>query len=91
MVSLGCALCLCSYGTWGPELTDSAIEVHRLRCPVACVLLVPRPGIEPRSPASDGGFLTTEPPGKSFYKLSWLIHAQSGDDILTEIHMAIRK
>ena len=26
---------------------------------------VPRPGIEPTSPALEGGFLTTGPPGKS--------------------------
>ena len=29
--------------------------------------LVPRPGIEPASPALDGGFLTTGPPGKSLF------------------------
>ena len=31
----------------------------------ACRILVPRPGIEPTSPALEGGFLTTGPPGKS--------------------------
>ena len=30
--------------------------VHRLSCPVACGMLVPRPGIEPASPALEGGF-----------------------------------
>ena len=34
-----------------------------LSCPVMCSL--PRPGIKPQSRASQGGFLTTEPPGKS--------------------------
>ena len=37
---------------------------HRLSCPEACGILVPRPGIEPVSPASAGKFLTTGPPGK---------------------------
>ena len=30
---------------------------------VACGILVPRPGIEPTSPALEGGFSATEPPG----------------------------
>ena len=34
-----------------------------LSCPVMCSL--PRPGIKPQSRSSQGGFLTTEPPGKS--------------------------
>ena len=34
-------------------------------CPVACGILVPRPGIEPTSPALEGRFLITGPPGKS--------------------------
>ena len=28
---------------------------------------LPGPGMEPESPALEGRFLTTEPPGKSFY------------------------
>ena len=32
---------------------------------VGCGILVPRPGIEPASPALEGGFFTTGPPGKS--------------------------
>ena len=35
-----------------------------LSCPKACGLLVPHPGFEPASPASEGGFLTTEAPRK---------------------------
>ena len=35
-----------------------------LSCPVAYEILVPRPGIEPTSPALEGGFLTTGPPRK---------------------------
>ena len=34
-----------------------------LSCPMACGILVPQPGIEPVSPALEGGFLTTGPPG----------------------------
>ena len=34
-------------------------------CPVACGILVSGPGIEHSSPALEGGFLTTGPPGKS--------------------------
>ena len=36
-----------------------------LSCPAACGILVPRPGIKPESPALEGGFFTTGPPGKS--------------------------
>ena len=31
----------------------------------ACGILVPQAGIEPASPALQGGFLTSVPPGKS--------------------------
>ena len=40
-----------------------------LSCPSACGILVPRPGIEPMSPALEGGFLTTAPPGKPFIQI----------------------
>ena len=33
--------------------------------PLACGILVPRPGVKPESPALEYGFLTTGPPGKS--------------------------
>ena len=36
-----------------------------LQATAACGIPVPRPGIEPVSPASEGRFLTTRPPGKS--------------------------
>ena len=39
-----------SFGTWA--------------FPIACGILVPQPGIEPTSPALEGGFLTTGPPEK---------------------------
>ena len=41
-----------------------------LSCPAACGILVPRPGIEPVSPALEGGFLTTGPPGKSHVSIN---------------------
>ena len=42
----------------------SVIAAHRLRCPVACGILVPKPRIKPMSPTFKGRFLTTGPPGK---------------------------
>ena len=35
----------------------------------ACGIFVPQPGIRPESPALEGGFLTTGPPGKSHHQL----------------------
>ena len=55
LVVLGCQ---CS--SWA-----SLIAGCGLSCPVACGILVPRPGIRLESPALEGGFLTTGPPGKS--------------------------
>ena len=45
-------------------LTDS-LAVLGLRGPAGCGVLVPGSGIEPQSPALEGGFLTTGPPGRS--------------------------
>ena len=39
--------------------------VNKLSCPMECGILVPRPGIEPASPALAGKFLTMGPPEKS--------------------------
>ena len=39
-------------------------------CSPACGILVPWPGVEHESPALDGRFFTTGPPGKSLYRLS---------------------
>ena len=41
------------------------IVAHEFSYPVPCGILVSRPGIEPMSPALEGGFLTAGPPGKS--------------------------
>ena len=54
---------LSSYGAW-------ASVVAVLSCSAACGILVSRPGMEPTSPALQGRFLTTGPPGKS---LKWII------------------
>ena len=51
---------------WPPECVGSVVAAQ-LSCPVACGILVPQPGIEPASPALEGGFLTTRPPGKSLF------------------------
>ena len=46
---------------------------NRLSCPLACGILVPQPGIETTSSASQDRFLTTGPPGKSWeFQLSLL-------------------
>ena len=51
------------------------IVAHGLSsCPKASGILVPRPGVEPSSPALEGGFWTTSPPGKSLNLL--LAHTQ---------------
>ena len=41
------------------------VVVCELSCPTTCGILVPRPGIEPESPALEGRFLTTGPLGRS--------------------------
>ena len=53
---------------------DSLVVVHGLSCSIARGLLVLQPGIEPVSLASQGGFLTTGPPGKSSLLLSTYIN-----------------
>ena len=40
------------------------VALRGLSCCAACEILVPRPRIKPMSPALQGRFLTTEPPGK---------------------------
>ena len=44
---------------------SGVVAHHWLSCFEACGLLVPGAGIEPKSPALAGGFLTTRPRGKS--------------------------
>ena len=45
--------------------SSSVVVAHRLSCPTAREILVPQPGIERASPALEGRFFTTGPPGKS--------------------------
>ena len=45
------------------------LEVCRLSCPITCGIWVPLPGIKPMSPALQGRFLTTGPPGNSLTSL----------------------
>ena len=78
--SLVVARGLSSCGAWAPEGTDSvvaalslsrcgvagsALVAHRLNCPAACGILVPRPGIELVSPVLQDRSSTTGPPRKS--------------------------
>ena len=56
--------CLFSWLHW-----VSSVAAHGLSCLVACGFSVAWPGIKPMSPALEGRFLTTGPPGKS----SWLL------------------
>ena len=60
---------LSSCGSQAPELWDQLFAAHRLSCPVAWGILASKSGIESMSPALQGRFLTTGPPGKS----SWLL------------------
>ena len=52
-------------GTQAPEHTGSVVASCGLCCPTACGFLVPRPGIKPVSPSSQGRLLATGPRGKS--------------------------
>ena len=54
-----------SCGLWTLEHTGSVVVVCRLICSVERGILVPQPGIELASLASESSFLTTGPPGKS--------------------------
>ena len=61
-----CGFCSCSMQALQLWHVSSVVVAHRwLSCSVACGILVPRPGIEPMSPALEGGFLTIGPPGES--------------------------
>ena len=56
---------------------DSIVAVGGLRCSSACGILIPQAGTETCvSPASEGTFSTTAPPGKSLrcYFVSCALH-----------------
>ena len=73
-----------------PKRAGSVVVAHGLSCPVACGILVPRPGIEPVSPALQDGFLTTEPPGKCInvymYKYLYSMYKYTPGNIYKSIH-----
>ena len=50
--------------TWVPEHVGSVVAACGFNCSVARRILVFHPEIKPASPALQGGFLTTGPPGK---------------------------
>ena len=56
---------LCWVLAAAPELPT--VVACRLSCPVACMVLVPQLGVEPKSPELEGEFLTTGPAGKSLF------------------------
>ena len=58
----------------GSRRAGSVIVAHGPSCSVACRDL-PRPGLEPVSPALAGGFSTTAPPGKPQNSPFWSIHS----------------
>ena len=51
--SIGCLWCV-----------GFLVVTHGLSCPSACGIPVPQPAVKPVSPALEGRFLTSEPPGK---------------------------
>ena len=59
-----------SLSLWGTgsglQSAGSVIVVLGLSCSVACRILVSQPGIGPTSPAQQGEFLNTGPPGKIY-------------------------
>ena len=55
----------------GSRAHSSVVVACRLSCPAACGILAPWSGVEPTSPALEGEFLTTGPPGKSLIYLLW--------------------
>ena len=73
--------------TWDLLLwyADFVVVAHGLSCSEVCRIVVPWPGIEPTSPALQGGFLTTEPPGKSprkHFLKTFLLHCSSQPFVL---------
>ena len=56
---------VCSKQALSLRRSSSVVLGRGLSCPMACGILVPRTGIEPVSPALEGGFFTTGPPGMS--------------------------
>ena len=64
-LGLSCGTRALCYGAWALKCLCLVAVAFRCSCPEACGILAPEPGIKPVSPAMEGGFLTTGPPGKS--------------------------
>ena len=81
---------LSSCGMRAPKCVGSVVVARELSCPTACGILVPQAGMEPASPALEGRFLTTRPPGKSLLSCLYLnkliYHIY---DYYTKMHMHI--
>ena len=59
----GCSSC-------GTRALECRLSSCGTQAQLLCVMWdLPRPGIKPVSPALAGGFLTTAPPSKSYYKI----------------------
>ena len=65
-------------GLW--NAWTSEIVSRRLSCSMAGGILVSQWGIEPESPSSQGGFLTTGPPGKFLKNILSLDNIQTSFD-----------
>ena len=74
-----------------------AFSVCRLSCAAACRILVPQPGIKPTSPALQGRFSTTGPPGSpclslpiiSFSLSGWVFSTWSSSQLLRYPHFLV--
>ena len=62
---LCCGACRILGSSQALEFMSSAVAACGLSWSTACGILVPSPGFEPMSPALEGRFLCTGPPGKS--------------------------
>ena len=82
-------------GVQAPGCSGSVVAVLRLNCSAVCGILVPQPGTEPASPALQGRFLTTGPPGKSltftFYgALLWESGSHDGERLRSPMICRVR-
>ena len=66
---------------------NSVVVARRLSCPAACGILVPRPGIEPVSPALEGSFFTTGPPAEP--RLCFLLSVWPWANLLTSLSLSL--
>ena len=71
-LGLSCGTQALCHGAWALKCLSLVAVAFRLSCPEACGILAPEPGIKPVSPALEGRFLTTGPPGKSPFQEFYL-------------------